>query len=113
MALVAGGGVTWVAGERYGFGTEPYDMLGRRSAHRALTEAQAEAARLAKEAERLRAQVAKWRDEAGRWRKSAVELRREVGALRRQLAAANRAQQGLRVLVSATVKRALGRKPRS
>lgn len=105
-------GVTWVAGETYGFGTEPLDLPGRRGAHRALAEAQAEAERLAKEAERLRAQVAKWRDEAGRWRKNAVDLRREVGALRRQLVAANRAQQGLRVLVSATVKRALGRKPR-
>jgi glycosyltransferase involved in cell wall biosynthesis len=105
-------GVTWVAGETYGFGTEPLDLPGRRGAQRALAEAQAEAARLAKEAERLRAQVAKWRDEAGRWRKNAVDLRREVAALRRQLVAANRAQQGLRVLVSATVKRALGRKPR-
>ncbi|WP_113702180.1 glycosyltransferase family 2 protein, partial [Nonomuraea lactucae] len=46
-------GVTWVAGETYDFGTEPDDVLGRRGAHRARAEAQAEAARLAKEAERL------------------------------------------------------------
>ncbi|MFG3441837.1 glycosyltransferase [Nonomuraea sp. NPDC047897] len=102
-------GVTWVEGETYGFGAEPADIPGRRSAHRARAEARAEAERLAKEAERLRAQVTKWRDEAARWRKSTVELRREVGTLRRRLAAANRAQQGLRVLVATTVRRALRR----
>ncbi|MEV1172671.1 glycosyltransferase [Nonomuraea sp. NPDC049784] len=105
-------GVSWVEGETYGFTTEAAPLLGRRGAYRARVEAQAEAARLAKEAERLRAQVAKWRDEAGRWRKSAVELRREVGTLRRQLAAANRAQQGLRALVSTTMKRALRKRLR-
>ncbi|MGW4801097.1 glycosyltransferase family 2 protein, partial [Nonomuraea sp. NPDC004297] len=105
-------GVTWVEGETYGFTTSPVVPQGRRAAYRARTEAQAEAARLAKEAERLRAQVAKWREEAGRWRRSAVELRREVGTLRRQLAAAGRAQQGLRTLVSTTMKRALRKRLR-
>ncbi|MFC7589207.1 glycosyltransferase family 2 protein [Nonomuraea antimicrobica] len=135
-------GVAWVAGETYGFFTTgpttgptagstanptanptagpAMDLtaeaaeapLGRRGAYRARAAARAEAARLAKEAERLRAQVAKWKEEAGRWRKSAVELRREVGALRRQLAAAGRAQQGLRTLVSTTMRRALGRRLR-
>ncbi|GAA2206065.1 hypothetical protein GCM10009850_015230 [Nonomuraea monospora] len=105
-------GVAWVEGETYGFSTEAAVPLGRRGAYRARLEAQAEADRLAKEAERLRAQVAKWREEAGRWRKSTVELRREVGALRRQLAAANRAQQGLRTLVSTTMKRALRKRLR-
>ncbi|MGW3350708.1 glycosyltransferase family 2 protein [Nonomuraea rubra] len=105
-------GVSWVEGETYGFTTSPAAPQGRRTAHRARLEAEAEAARLAKEAERLRAQVAKWREEAGRWRKSTVELRREVGTLRRQLAAANRAQQGLRTLVSTTMKRALRKRLR-
>lgn len=105
-------GVTWVEGETYGFTTSAVVPQGRRAAYRARTEAQAEAARLAKEAERLRAQVAKWREEAGRWRRSAVELRREVGTLRRQLAAAGRAQQGLRTLVSTTMKRALRKRLR-
>ncbi|GAA4909284.1 glycosyltransferase involved in cell wall biosynthesis [Nonomuraea thailandensis] len=105
-------GVSWVEGETYGFTTSPGVPQGRRGAYRARTEAEAEAARLAKEAERLRAQVAKWREEAGRWRKSTVELRREVGALRRQLAAASRAQQGLRTLVSTTMKRALRKRLR-
>ncbi|MBB6554988.1 glycosyltransferase family 2 protein [Nonomuraea rubra] len=105
-------GVSWVEGETYGFTTSPAAPQGRRTAHRARLEAEAEAARLAKEAERLRAQVAKWREEAGRWRRSTVELRREVGALRRQLAAANRAQQGLRTLVSTTMKRALRKRLR-
>ncbi|MEV0825812.1 glycosyltransferase family 2 protein [Nonomuraea rubra] len=105
-------GVSWVEGETYGFTTSPAAPQGRRTAHRARLEAEAEAARLAKEAERLRSQVAKWREEAGRWRKSTVELRREVGALRRQLAAANRAQQGLRTLVSTTMKRALRKRLR-
>ncbi|MGW0804975.1 glycosyltransferase family 2 protein [Nonomuraea sp. NPDC002799] len=103
-------GVSWVEGETYGFTTEAVPLLGRRGAYRARTEAQAEAARLAKEVERLRGQVVKWKEEAGRWRKSAVELRREVGTLRRQVAAANRAQQSLRVLVSTTMKRALGKR---
>ncbi|GGO73673.1 glycosyltransferase family 2 protein [Nonomuraea cavernae] len=102
-------GVSWVEAESYPFTTEPAVVLGRRGALRARTEAQEEAARLAKEVERLRGQVAKWRDEAAKWRKSAVELRREVGSLRRQLAAAKRAQQGLRVVLSTTVKRALGK----
>ncbi|KAB8197272.1 glycosyltransferase [Nonomuraea phyllanthi] len=106
-------GVSWVEGESYGFGTEATPPLGRRGAYRARTEAQAEAARLAKEAERLRAQVAKWREEAGRWRKSAVELRREVGTLRRQLAAANRVQQSLRTVVSTTMRRALRKRLRN
>ncbi|QFY06732.1 glycosyltransferase [Nonomuraea phyllanthi] len=106
-------GVSWVEGESYGFGTEVTPPLGRRGAYRARTEAQAEAARLAKEAERLRAQVAKWREEAGRWRKSAVELRREVGTLRRQLAAANRVQQSLRTVVSTTMRRALRKRLRN
>ncbi|MFC5832366.1 glycosyltransferase family 2 protein [Nonomuraea insulae] len=105
-------GVTWVEGETCGFTTDPAPPLGRRGAYRARTEAQAEAARLAKETERLRGQVAKWREEAGRWRKSTVELRREVGTLRRQLAAVGRAQQGLRTLVSATMKRALRKRLR-
>ncbi|MEV0997760.1 glycosyltransferase [Nonomuraea sp. NPDC050202] len=105
-------GVSWVEGETYGFTTSPGVAQGRRGAYRARAEAEAEAARLAKEAERLRAQVAKWREEAGRWRKSTVELRREVGALRRQLAAVNRAQQGLRTLVSTTMKRALRKRLR-
>ncbi|MBF8189901.1 glycosyltransferase [Nonomuraea sp. K274] len=100
-------GVSWVEGETYGFTAEPAPLVGRRAAYRARTEAQAEAALLAKEAERLRAQVAKWKDEAGRWRRSAVELRRDVGTLRRQLAAANRAQRSLRGLVTTTMKRAL------
>ncbi|WP_188190604.1 glycosyltransferase family 2 protein [Nonomuraea sp. SYSU D8015] len=105
-------GVSWVEGETYGFTTEPAPPLGRRSAYRARMEAEAEAARLAKEAERLRGQVAKWKEEAGRWRKSAVDLRREVGTLRRQLSAATRAQKSLRALVSATMRRALGKRLR-
>ncbi|NUP78783.1 MAG: glycosyltransferase family 2 protein [Nonomuraea sp.] len=105
-------GVSWVEGETYGFSTEAEPLLGRRAAYRARVEARAEAARLAKEAERLRAQAAKWKDEAARWRRTAVELRREVSVLRRQLAAANRAQQSLRTLVSATMKRALGKRLR-
>lgn len=103
-------GVVWVDGETYGFTAEPVEILGRRTAYRARTEAQSEAARLAKEVERLRGQVTRWRDEAGRWRKSAVELRREVSTLRRQLAAASRVQKSLRTLLSASVKRALRRK---
>ncbi|MEU8247516.1 glycosyltransferase [Nonomuraea sp. NPDC048916] len=102
-------GVSWVEAETYPFATEPTALLGRRGALRARTEAQDEAARLAKEAERLRGQVTKWRDESAKWRKTAVELRREVGSLRRQLAAAKRAQQGLRVVLATTVKRALGK----
>ncbi|MEV4169398.1 glycosyltransferase [Nonomuraea sp. NPDC049709] len=109
-------GVSWVEAETYDFtaftGGPAAPLLGRRGAYRARVEAQAEAARLAKEAERLRAQVAKWREEAGRWRKSTVELRREVGTLRRQLAAAGRAQQSLRTLMSATMKRALRKRLR-
>jgi glycosyltransferase involved in cell wall biosynthesis len=105
-------GVSWVEGETYGFATEPAPPLGRRSAYRARAEAEAEIARLAKEAERLRAQVAKWKEEAGRWRKSAVDLRREVGTLRRRLAAATRTQKSLRAVLSSTVKRALGKRPR-
>ncbi|SDH11709.1 glycosyltransferase family 2 protein [Nonomuraea jiangxiensis] len=104
-------GVRWVAGETYDFTAEPVELTGRRNAYKARIQAEAEAARLAKEAERLRAQVTKWREEAARWRKSAVELRREVGTLRRQLHAARRAQQGMRAVLSSTVKRALGRKP--
>ncbi|NUW41488.1 glycosyltransferase family 2 protein [Nonomuraea rhodomycinica] len=106
-------GVTWVEGETYAFTTEPTAFTGRRSALRARAEAQAEIARLTKEVERLRGQVGKWRDEAGRWRKNTVELRRELSGLRRQLAAANRAQQGMRALLSITVKRALGKRPRT
>ncbi|GAA3175430.1 hypothetical protein GCM10010486_48740 [Nonomuraea roseoviolacea subsp. carminata] len=106
-------GVTWVEGETYAFTTEPPTVTGRRGALRARAEAQAEIARLTKEVERLRGQVGKWRDEAGRWRKNTVELRREVSGLRRQLAAANRAQQGMRALLSTTVKRALGKRPRA
>ncbi|WP_245641806.1 glycosyltransferase family 2 protein [Nonomuraea candida] len=105
-------GVSWVAGETYGFTTGGEPPQGRRGAYRAREEARAEAARLAKEAERLRAQVAKWKEEAGRWRKSAVELRREVGTLRRQLAAAGRVQQNLRTVVSTTMKRALRKRLR-
>ncbi|MFI9588894.1 glycosyltransferase [Nonomuraea sp. NPDC052265] len=105
-------GVSWVEGETYGFTTEAAPLLGRRGAYRARVEAQAEAERLAKEADRLRAQVSKWKDEATRWRRTAVELRRDVSTLRRQLAAANRAQQSLRTLLSATMKRALGRRLR-
>ncbi|MER6942749.1 glycosyltransferase [Nonomuraea sp. NPDC000554] len=106
-------GVSWVEGETYGFTREPGEPAGRRSAYRTRVDAQAEAARLAKEVERLRGQVTKWRDESKRWRKSAVELRREVGTLRRKLSAANRAQPGMRALLSTTVKRALGKKPRT
>ncbi|MFI6791152.1 glycosyltransferase family 2 protein [Nonomuraea sp. NPDC050383] len=106
-------GVTWVEGETYAFTTEPAAVTGRRGVLRARDEAQAEAARLAKEVERLRGQVGKWREEAGKWRKSTVELRRDVSALRRQLAAANRAQQSMRALLSTTVKRALGKRPRA
>ncbi|NUW36624.1 glycosyltransferase [Nonomuraea sp. SMC257] len=106
-------GVTWVEGGTYAFTTEPAAVTGRRSALRARAEAQAEIARLTKEVERLRGQVGKWRDESGRWRKTTVELRREVSGLRRQLAAANRAQQGMRALLSTTVKRALGKRPRT
>ncbi|GGS95770.1 glycosyltransferase [Nonomuraea spiralis] len=105
-------GVSWVEGETYGFTTEAAPPIGRRGAYRARMEAQAELARLAREADRLRAQVTKWKDEATRWRKTAVELRRDVSTLRRQLAAANRAQQSLRTLLSATMKRALGRRLR-
>ncbi|TMR92145.1 glycosyltransferase family 2 protein [Nonomuraea basaltis] len=105
-------GVSWVEAETYGFTTDAAAPLGRRGAYRARMEAQAEAARLAKEAERLRGQAAKWKEEAGRWRKTAVELRREVGTLRRQLSAAGRAQKSLRVLVSSTMKRALGKRLR-
>ncbi|TDD44944.1 glycosyltransferase [Nonomuraea terrae] len=105
--------VRWVEGETYGFGREPAELLGRRAAYRARTEARAEADRLAKENERLRAQVVKWRDEAGKWRKSAVELRREVGTLRRDLHAATRAERaakvGVRFKLTGTVKRALRR----
>ncbi|MEV0202847.1 glycosyltransferase [Nonomuraea sp. NPDC050691] len=106
-------GVIWVEGETYAFTTEPAAVTGRRGALRARAEAQAEVARLTKEVERLRGQVGKWRDEAGRWRKTTVELRREVSGLRRQLAAANRAQQGMRAMLSITVKRALGKRPRA
>ncbi|MFF4190825.1 glycosyltransferase [Nonomuraea sp. NPDC001831] len=105
-------GVSWVEGETYGFTTEAAPLIGRRGAYRARLEAQAETERLAAEADRLRAQVTKWRDEATRWRRTAVELRRDVSTLRRQLAAANRAQQSLRTLLSATMKRALGRRLR-
>ncbi|MEU5861002.1 glycosyltransferase [Nonomuraea sp. NPDC047529] len=105
-------GVSWVEGETYGFTTEAAPLVGRRGAYRARMEAQAEAERLTREADRLRAQVSKWKDEATRWRKAAVELRRDVSTLRRQLAAANRAQQSLRTLLSATMKRALGRRLR-
>ncbi|MEU8317530.1 glycosyltransferase [Nonomuraea sp. NPDC048881] len=105
-------GVSWVEGETYGFTTEAAPLIGRRGAYRARLEARAEAERLAAEADRLRAQVTKWRDEATRWRRTAVELRRDVSTLRRQLAAANRAQQSLRTLLSATMKRALGRRLR-
>ncbi|MFI7464237.1 glycosyltransferase [Nonomuraea sp. NPDC049646] len=105
-------GVSWVEGETYGFTTEAAPLIGRRGAYRARLEAQAETERLAAEADRLRAQVAKWKDEATRWRRTAVELRRDVSTLRRQLAAANRAQQSLRTLLSATMKRALGRRLR-
>ncbi|YCK41824.1 glycosyltransferase [Actinomadura sp. ATCC 39365] len=105
-------GVSWVEGETYGFTTEAAPLIGRRGAYRARLEAQAEMERLAAEADRLRAQVTKWRDEATRWRRTAVELRRDVSTLRRQLAAANRAQQSLRTLLSATMKRALGRRLR-
>ncbi|MEO3868743.1 glycosyltransferase [Nonomuraea sp. B12E4] len=104
-------GVRWVDAETYGFTAEPVELMSRRSAYKARTEASAEAYRLAREAERLRGQVTKWRDEAARWRKSAVELRREVGTLRRQLHAARRAQRGMRDVLASTVKRALGKKP--
>jgi glycosyltransferase involved in cell wall biosynthesis len=112
-------GVAWVEGDDYGFTAEPEPPMGRRSAFRARSKAEAEAARLAAETERLRAQAGKWREEATRWRQSAVELRREVGTLRREsadlrrrLAVAGRAQESLRALLSATVRRAIG-KPRS
>ncbi|GHH68242.1 hypothetical protein GCM10017673_16650 [Streptosporangium violaceochromogenes] len=100
-------GTLWVDGETYGFLPEARVLTGRRGAHRARTEAQAEVARLTKEAERLRGQVAKWREEAGRWRRSAVELRREVGGLRKDLAAARKVvQYGL----LSSVKRAISRR---
>ncbi|GAA4060409.1 glycosyltransferase family 2 protein [Nonomuraea soli] len=85
-------GVGWADGESYGFGREPRQTPGRRSAYRARLEAQREAARhaaeiarLTAEIARLRGQVDKWRTEASSWRRASVELRREVGALRRQL----------------------------
>ncbi|GAA3120674.1 glycosyltransferase [Streptosporangium carneum] len=100
-------GTIWADGETYGFLPEARALTGRRGAYRARTEAQAEAARLAKEVERLRGQVARWREEAGRWRRSAVELRREVGGLRKELAAARKVvQYGL----LSTVKRAIIRR---
>ncbi|WP_336208397.1 glycosyltransferase [Nonomuraea sp. LPB2021202275-12-8] len=109
--------VAWVEGETYGFACEPKAPLGRRGAYRARIKAEADVARLTAEAERLRAQVGKWRDEAGTWRRTAVGLRREVGelrrdaaGLRRRLASATRTQESLRALMSATVRRALGRK---
>ncbi|MER6171758.1 glycosyltransferase [Streptosporangium sp. NPDC001681] len=100
-------GVVWVDGETYGFASEARPIVGRRGAHRARIEAEAQVARLTRENERLRGQVTKWRDEAGRWRKSAVELRREVGTLRKELAAARKVvQYGL----LSSVKRAITRR---
>ncbi|GAA2214988.1 hypothetical protein GCM10009850_104550 [Nonomuraea monospora] len=99
-------GVRWVVGEEYGFGSGPGEIVGRRAAYKARTQAEAEAARLAKEAERLRAQVAKWRDEAARWRRSTVELRREVGTLRRELHVARRGD-GVRAVLTRRMKRVL------
>lgn len=100
-------GVIWVDGETYGFASEARHISGRRGAHRARIEAEAEVARLTRETERLRGQVTRWRDEAGRWRRSAVELRREVGTLRRELAAARKVvQYGL----LSSVKRAITRR---
>ncbi|TYB61917.1 glycosyltransferase [Nonomuraea sp. PA05] len=105
-------GVRWVVGEEYGFGGEPGEIVGRRAAYKARTQAEAEAARLAKEAERLRAQVAKWRDEAARWRRSTVELRREVGTLRRELHVARRGQDGVRAVLARRMKRVLAKRTR-
>lgn len=109
--------VTWVDGETYGFTREPAKPLGRRGAYNARVQAEADVERLTGENERLRAQVAKWREEAGTWRKDAVDYRRDIGALRkevselrRQLAAAHRAQDSLRTVMTATVRRALGRR---
>ncbi|GGS60633.1 hypothetical protein GCM10010156_19200 [Planobispora rosea] len=100
-------GTLWVDGGAYGFALGARPITGRRGAHRARAEAEAEVARLTKEVERLRGQVDRWRDDAGRWRRSAVELRREVGTLRRELTAARRV---LRRGLLSSMKRAITRR---